>query len=105
MTNSVGYQGFDPKKTGETVWLSFDFAALTSAPINPVINSALHAGSMDLAPSGILSGAPVISGSKIFQKITGGIDGADYKLTCSVEVVAPDGSVFILIGILPVRNL
>ena len=39
----------------------------------------------DAAPSSILSGPAQISGTKVFQTLTGGVDGAKYGLLCQAS--------------------
>ncbi len=103
MTRTVQNPGFDPKDPAETITVAFDFAALTDTPSSPAVAATRHAGTADASPSAILSGSPVVSGTKILQKIVvGGTAGTDYLLRCHVS--APDGSVYVLAGVLPVRT-
>jgi hypothetical protein len=100
-TRTVGNPAFDPKDPSEIVHLGFDFSALTSAPLSPAVTAAHHAGTADATPSAILSGSPTVSGTKIVQRVTGGVVGADYLLRCQVDTAA--GERFVLAGVLPVR--
>jgi hypothetical protein len=102
MTRSVQNPGFDPKDPDEIITVGFEFAALTDAPTAPVVTAARHAGAADDTPAAILSGAPTVSGSKVLQEIIGGTAGTDYLLRCQVD--APDGSRYVLAGVLPVRT-
>lgn len=102
MTRTVNNPGFDPKDPAETVTLAFEFAALTDTPSAPEVTVTRHAGTADASPSAILSGSPTVSGTKILQDVTAGTAGADYLLRCQVS--APDGSVYVLAGVLPVRT-
>lgn len=100
--NTITNPGFSAKDTGETVILGFDFVNLTSTPSAPVIAVTRHAGAADASPGAIISGSPSISGTKVLQKVVAGVTGTDYLLRCTVS--APDGSVYILAGVLPVRT-
>lgn len=102
MTRTITNPGFDPKDPGEIVILGFDFAALTGTPTSPTITVTRHAGAADAAPSAILSGSASITGTQVLQKVTGGTAGTDYLLRCEVD--APDGSHYVLAGVLPVRT-
>lgn len=101
-TRTVQNPGFAPKDPDETITVAFEFAALTSTPSSPTVTAARHAGTADEAPSAILSGSPTVSGSKVFQDIIAGTAGTDYLLRCQIS--APDGSVYVLAGVLPVRT-
>jgi hypothetical protein len=102
MSNEISNPGFSPKDPRETIIVSFNFAALTSAPLSPVLTVARHAGADDPTPSAIKSGSPSVSGPRVLQAITGGVAGTDYVLTCQIDVA--DGSRYILSGVLPVRG-
>lgn len=94
--------GFAPMDPSESVPVGFDFSALTDTPSAPVVTAARHAGAADDSPSAILDGSPTIDGSTVVQRITGGTAGTDYLLRCQVD--APDGSRYVLAGVLPVRT-
>lgn len=102
MTRTVNNPGFDPKDPAETITLAFEFAALTDTPSAPEVTATRHAGTADASPSAILSGSPTVSGTKILQDVVAGTAGTDYLLRCKVG--APDGSVYVLAGVLPVRT-
>jgi hypothetical protein len=102
MTRTVQNPGFDPKDPAETITVAFNFADLTDTPSSPDVVATRHAGTADASPSAILSGSPIVSGTKILQTIVGGTAGTDYLLRCQVS--APDGSVYVLAGVLPVRT-
>lgn len=101
MTRTISNPGFSAKDPGEIIFVGFEFSALTTTPSSPVVTAARHAGTADATPSSILSGAPSINGTKVVQKLVGGVLGTDYLLTCQVD--APDGSRYILTGVIPVR--
>jgi hypothetical protein len=102
MSSTITYPAFSPKDPDEIVFVAFDFAALTSAPLTPSVTATRHAGEADASPSAILAGVPSVSGARIVQKITGGIAGCDYSLRCEIDVA--DGSHYVLAGVLPVRT-
>lgn len=101
MTHTVSYQAFTAKDPGETVTLSFDFVNLTSAPLTPTVSITRIGGVADASPSSVLLGAPEVSGTKVLQAVTLGVDLTDYLLRCEVDTSGQDH--FILSGILPVR--
>lgn len=101
MTNTISNPGFSPKDPTEVLLLGFDFAALTASPSSPIVTIARHAGAADEAPAAVLSGAPTVNGSRVLQSVVGGVAGCDYLLRCQVD--APDGSRYVLAGVLPVR--
>lgn len=74
---------FDPKRTTEDVKLSVDFKkwlASGEAIQSASVTATVHKGT-DGSPGAIVSGAAVISGSKVTQKIIDGVDGVTYCLT------------------------
>ena len=81
-----------PKDPSEIVTLSFDFAALTATPSNPLCTlSVINGPDPDVATMKI--GAATLSGTKALQQIGAGVDGKDY--TVRWEVDAPDGDHFV----------
>lgn len=101
-SHMVTNPGFDPKDPRETILIGFQFSTLTATPAAPVVTVAHHAGAADATPASMLVGEPQISGSLVVQRITGGVDYADYLMSCQVD--APDGLRFVLAGVLPVRT-
>lgn len=100
MTRTITNPGFSPKAPAEIIVLGFDFAALTSAPSSPVVTISRQSGSADPAPGDMLSGIPVVTGTKVLQKVIGGVAGTRYVVQAQVD--APDGSRYLLAGVLPV---
>jgi hypothetical protein len=88
-----------------TINVTFSFASIlgveTLTAASQTVTVALHAGA-DPTPSGILSGDPVISGTTVLQKVTGGVAGADYYLRCSVGTNG--ARTLVIAAVLPVRN-
>ena len=101
MSMTVTNPAFSSKDPSETVILGFDFSALTSSPSSPVVSIARASGTADPSPAAMLSGSPSVSSGKAIQRVVGGLIGANYVLRCQVD--APDGSRYILSGVLPVR--
>jgi hypothetical protein len=93
---------FDPKDPSEIVPLTFDFAEDTSTPSNPVITIVRHSGAADANPAIMLTGSAQVSGATVLQKISGGVAGANYTVRCQVD--APDGTRWVLSGLLPVKT-
>lgn len=102
MTTTTTEQ-FSPKDPGEIIPLTFDYVNLTSLPSSPAIAVSRHSGATDANPAAILLGSPQVVGTKVVQKITGGVDGTIYKLVC--EAAAPDGCKYRIPGKLPVVAL
>lgn len=100
--NTISNPGFSPKDPSEVIMLAFDFSALTTSPSAAVVTVTRHAGSADATPEAIKSGSATVSGSKVIQRVSDGVAGTDYLLRCQVD--APDGSRYILTGVLPVRT-
>lgn len=74
----------DPKTPRETYPVEFDFSRLLTSITAASVSVSLLSG-MDAAPSSILSEPAQISGTKVFQTLTGGVDGAKYGLLCQAS--------------------
>lgn len=93
-----------PKDPAEIITLSHDFAALiaSGSPSNPVVTVVQAGGTgTDASPSAIKSGPAQVQGSKVLQKVVGGVSDVDYRITWQVD--APDGSRYVEATILQVR--
>lgn len=88
------------KDPAETITVAFDFAALTAAPLSPSVAIEVVQGT-DPSASAMLSGGAAVSGSKVFQRITGGLVGCAYNLRCTAS--ASDGSTYVVAAVLPVQ--
>jgi hypothetical protein len=99
--NTISNPGFSPKDASEVIVLAFDFGALTATPSAPVVTVTRHAGTADPSPESIKSGSATVSGSRVLQRVAGGLTGADYLFRCQVD--SPDGQRYVLAGVLPVR--
>ena len=75
---------FREKAVAETQTLVFDFASILAPgeSISSASTSAAVYSGVDGSPAAIISGGSSISGTKISQKVTGGVAGVVYKLTC-----------------------
>jgi hypothetical protein len=76
---------FPAKAPSEILTLTFPF--LSRLAVGETISSATVSATVysgtDASPSAILSGGTTISGSEVKQKVTGGVLGVTYLLTCS----------------------
>lgn len=91
------------KDPAEIVPVSFDFAGLTAAPLTPVITVEHYSGTVDEGTlSDMLESAAAITGTKVVQRIGGGVNGATYLLRC--DVTTADNLAFTLTAKLPVRT-
>ena len=81
---------FGGKLLGETKSLVFDFLSLIALgeTLSTASVAAITYSGTDASPSAIISGSAAISGSQVTQKITGGVLGVTYSLTCTVTTSA-----------------
>lgn len=100
--NTLAPATFSPKDPAEVVTLGFDFAALAPglALSAPAVSATVATGT-DAAPAALLSGAATIEGTRVLQRVQGGLAGVTYTLRAQVD--AADGSRWVLAGLLPVR--
>lgn len=92
---------FSPKDPEEAVTLTFDFTRLTALPSSPVFEVEVVQGH-DPNPQNILDFLPYVEGAKVRQRVAGGVADCTYNVRCKVS--APDGSIYVLAGELPVIN-
>jgi len=85
---------FSAKDPDEEIYYGIDFAPLLD--IGETVSSATTSirviSGTDAAPSGMLSGAPIIAGSIVNQLIVGGIAGSNYKV--GISITTSIGQVF-----------
>ena len=87
----------DPR---EAFVVEFDFSANIASITSATITAEIVGGAAGTAAA-ILSGAPQIVGSKVWQRVHAGQIGSDYALDC----VATDGTeTYVLVATLPVRK-
>lgn len=111
-------QRLDEKDPGETVPLSWDFAAdlgaetgdspspgITGSPtISITVDNSLRRNT-DLSDlDDMKSGSPQVDGTVVTQMITGGVHGVDYKVRCSVGINSTPAAALYKTSILPVRT-
>lgn len=75
-----------PKQTGETRTQSFDFTADLAAleTISSQSCTAIVFSGTDPTPNTIISGGSTATGAVVSQKLTGGILGTLYTITCTI---------------------
>ena len=91
------------KAPGETVTVTFDFSALTTAVSAPTVVASVSGGNADATPSAVLTGTTQLSGAKVLQQVRAGLSGTSYELLCTAT--AADGSVYQLADVMPVVAL
>lgn len=92
------------KGTLESVVLGFDFSAETTAVTSPSVVATIESGVDDTNPSAILVGVPQVDSTnpaRILQRVAAGLDGATYRLQCTVQTGG--GDTLTLASLLPVR--
>lgn len=96
-TEAIRWPSIDPEDIDV---LEFDFGIYSAGQ-----SAASVAVSVDLmrgahaTPASVLFGAPVISGSKVYQRVHEAVNGAIYKVRARAEFA--DGRAQVLAGILP----
>lgn len=90
------------KDPSETIPITFDFTRLLGARTisTKTVTASVWRGT-DGNPSATISGSASESGGIVTQKVTGGIDGVDYRYRCSATL--SDGDVLVLGAVLAVR--
>ena len=94
---------FREKSVAETQTLTFDFLSLLALgeSISSASTSAAVYSGTDSTPAALISGATTIAGSKVTQKVVGGVAGVMYTITCTATTSA--GQVLAQSGYLVVR--
>ena len=80
----------DPKDISETDTITFDFSLILNMGdtiVSASCVSDLFSGS-DPAPGGVLSGAPQVVALTVLQQVTGGLDGNNYTIRCTITSAA-----------------
>ena len=93
------------KDPGETVVVVFDFskeAASLTIGGSPGTSEVYWTTTADPNPSAVLSGAAVVSGTSVLQRVAGGVNFTDYALRCTAT--NQNGDVLVVAAILPVRR-
>jgi len=75
-----------PKASTETRSLFVDFLSLLQQgeTISTQVCTASVFSGVDASPSSIISGAASVNGTKVYQKVTGGVNGAIYLLKYTI---------------------
>jgi hypothetical protein len=78
---------FTYKRSGETITLGFDFRKLigTGETIATGQWDVEVVEGIDASPDSMKYGNPSVSGAKISQLITGGVDGNVYRMICTAN--------------------
>jgi hypothetical protein len=93
--------GFAEKDPAGRTTLAFEFKRYTSTPDSATVEIAVWRGA-DSSALSVLDGAPAIVGTKVYQRVLGGLHDTDYKLTCMLTDAG--GQAYVLTGVLPVRR-
>lgn len=95
-------ENFSYKFDTENKSLSFEFSEVlaTGETLSTASCSVLVLDGVDASPSSLLSGGASITGTKVYQWVTGGVAGVTYRLVMTVTTSA--GSTLVAIGDLPV---
>jgi len=76
-----------PKTSGETKQILFDF--LSQLRVGETISSASAVcttwSGTDLSPGSVISGLPSVSGSQVWVRVTGGVNGNVYMITVTAN--------------------
>jgi len=87
MSSSVS---FDPKLSGDTVTVTFDFTsrlAVSETISTQSVTCTVYSGT-DASPSSMISGSASASGAIVSQNITAGTVGVMYQLACTITTSA-----------------
>lgn len=95
-------KALDVKDPDESVLVLFDFRLIAASVSAAQVRITRFSGAADATPASLADGAPQIEGPRVYQRVTAGVDACTYHLEC--EVTAPDGSRFVVAGLLPVRS-
>lgn len=97
MSNSFSY-----KITNDSEQFIFDYTPVmgSSETISSATCTAVVKEGTDASPSAILVGSPSISGFKVSQRISGGIDGVTYSIQMTATTSL--SNIYTVVGDLPV---
>ncbi len=88
------------KDPAESVVVEFDFSVELDAVDDAAAAVSVDSGGADAAVAAMLVGAPQISGASVYQRVSAGVAGVNYKLRC---VATRGDAVIVRAAILPVR--
>ena len=81
---------FSSKDPEEIIELGFEFAAIIEAAetiTSASFDVSVLSGS-DATPTAMLYGSPIIAGTVVSHKISGGVDGCTYRIECTANTSA-----------------
>jgi len=95
---------FSYKITTENEQFTFDYSPVlgTTETISSATCTVTVKEGTDPTPNAIKVGSPVISGSQVAQRISGGLDGVIYRLEMTATTSATN--VYTIVGDLPVLS-
>jgi hypothetical protein len=74
------------KDPAEEITAAFDYASFNAgAPSSPEVTIAPRIGT-DPAAAAMLQGSPIVVGSRVLQRIAGGVAGVEYEVRCLADV-------------------
>lgn len=100
MHNDTVFRLFDPKDPTEELFLAFDFEDATPAG-GITIDVTRVDGPADANPNAMKSGSATVQGTKVIQKVIGGVLNTTYDFRCVATMTS--GEKLVLVGRLPVR--
>lgn len=71
------------KYSGDTITFTFDFTGVVDGIGSATVTAVHDRGTPDAGAGSLILGNPLIDGARVRQRITGGLDGALYVLTCT----------------------
>jgi hypothetical protein len=92
---------FSSKDPSEEITLTFDYSAAAGTVTSPSVTVRVVKG-IDANANAMLSGSPQVSdGTKVLQKVIGGLRNCDYEFRCLATV---NGDRPLIRDVLPVRT-
>lgn len=70
------------KDPAESVVVEFDFSSELPSVLSAITSISIEGNGIDPSVSSMLVGAPQVSGTKVLQRVSGGVSGVLYKLRC-----------------------
>lgn len=93
-----------PKTPSEIVSIDFDFSNVCSSLSSATVTVLWKRGATDSSPEAMLKNGPTITGAVVSQLFQGGLDNADYRITCLADTNEKGGQRFELSTSLLVRK-
>lgn len=96
---------FRNKQTGESYFVEFDFASISSTLTiaSAVVSAKKVSDGTDVTATLTTAAKQTITSPVVYVWVTGGTDGVDYQITC--KATASDGSVYELEGLMLVADV